>query len=387
MEVLSFLKHNELFQGLSEEQLILLLPFIHQETFLAHAVIFKEGDAQGDLYIIQEGTIEIFKRDEELGYDCLLTKLNAGEWFGEMAYFEMASRSASARALEKTKVFILSLENLSNIKNDDSIYRKITANLTKKMSHRLRNTSVIAVQALKQELRIAQTHAQMAELIIYLFVLFSLYFYSFKIFNQYAPHSWMVEIIPSFLIICFGLNAVWMVKHSKYPLEFYGLLWKNWKYNIQEALLFSLPLMVGMILVKWFLITSVPTFKQLPLFSLQTSFLPFLSPWWQTMVFVVSYAILAPVQEFIVRGYLQSCLQNFFQTSNRVVLAILTSNLLFGLFHGFKNLSFVAISFAYGVFWGWIYARQKSIVGPSVSHIVLGILGFGFLDYQSLLIY
>ena len=37
-------------------------------------------------------------------------------------------------------------------------------------------------------------------------------------------------------------------------------------------------------------------------------------------------------------------------------------------------------AFAAGLFWGWLYARQRALAGVSVSHIVLGFWAFEVVD-------
>jgi signal transduction histidine kinase len=65
--------------------------------FAAAEVIFDEG-AEGDgLYIIEEGRVEIFVNSAP-GREHILSRMDPGDYFGEMAIFDGGSRSASARA-------------------------------------------------------------------------------------------------------------------------------------------------------------------------------------------------------------------------------------------------------------------------------------------------
>jgi CRP-like cAMP-binding protein len=65
--------------------------------FSAGSVIFRQGYPGEHAYIIQSGTVEIYKElpngDEEQ-----LALLQTGEMFGELALLDDAPRSASARA-------------------------------------------------------------------------------------------------------------------------------------------------------------------------------------------------------------------------------------------------------------------------------------------------
>jgi hypothetical protein len=46
------------------------------------------------------------------------------------------------------------------------------------------------------------------------------------------------------------------------------------------------------------------------------------------------------------------------------------------------SVSFAFVSFFPGLLWGALFARQKSIVGVSVSHILCGWFGFFVLGFE-----
>lgn len=202
-----------------------------------------------------------------------------------------------------------------------------------------------------------------------------------------------MNLITAGLVLCFAVSGTLFVKKSGYPLEFYGVTLKNWRKNAIEGILFTIPVLLFMVGLKWMLITTVSDLKKFSLFEFgdqPRSFFHFFQSSDQQQHFLMYlglYIALVPLQEFIARGCLQSCLRNFFRSPNRAILAILTSNLLFGLFHGLKTFTFVACAFAMGIFWGWIYERQRSLVGPSISHALVGAWAFGVLNFQSILIY
>lgn len=66
---------------------------------------FTEGDTSRDLFIIQEGKAEIWKKTE-MG-DIKLTTFLRGEFFGDMALLQGGIRFASAKAVGKTTVLVL----------------------------------------------------------------------------------------------------------------------------------------------------------------------------------------------------------------------------------------------------------------------------------------
>ncbi|HGC5656427.1 hypothetical protein SFB48_01050 [Legionella pneumophila] len=41
--------------------------------------------------------------------------------------------------------------------------------------------------------------------------------------------------------------------------------------------------------------------------------------------------------------------------------------------HTHLGLTFASLTFIAGLFWGWLFHRQKSLLGVSVSHVILGV--------------
>ena len=97
-------------------------------------VIFRQGDTGTCMFVIQQGEVEIFIDSD--GRELTLRKLGGNDFFGEMALFEQATRTASARAVGPARVLTIDKRNfLSGIHEDPSLAFRIV----KTMSHRIRN--------------------------------------------------------------------------------------------------------------------------------------------------------------------------------------------------------------------------------------------------------
>ncbi|WP_404802349.1 CPBP family glutamic-type intramembrane protease [Bacillus shivajii] len=46
---------------------------------------------------------------------------------------------------------------------------------------------------------------------------------------------------------------------------------------------------------------------------------------------------------------------------------------MFAMAHAHIGTLFALTAFIPGLFWGWMYTRQKSIIGVSISHMLIGI--------------
>lgn len=59
-------------------------------------MVFVEGDAAADMYVVRSGSVEIFRMRD--GVRTVLERVGPGGFFGEMALFSPSVRSASAVA-------------------------------------------------------------------------------------------------------------------------------------------------------------------------------------------------------------------------------------------------------------------------------------------------
>jgi membrane protease YdiL (CAAX protease family) len=98
------------------------------------------------------------------------------------------------------------------------------------------------------------------------------------------------------------------------------------------------------------------------------------------------YVVLAAVQEFLVRGVLQGSLQEFLTGRHVIWKSILISNLLFSTLHLHLSVSFALMAFLPGLFWGWLYSRHRTLIGVTISHILIGAWIFYFLGVHGILL-
>ncbi len=103
------------------------------KTFRKGEIICKEGDIGDEMYIIHSGKIAITKMSRDL--ETTLAVLTDGEFFGEMAIIDNQPRSATAKAVDDSKVIVLSAEIFET---QISTNPKLIMRILRKMSNRLR---------------------------------------------------------------------------------------------------------------------------------------------------------------------------------------------------------------------------------------------------------
>ncbi len=85
---------------------------IDREVFFRGSKIFRDGEPGNCAYLIEKGSVEISSHRK--GKKIVLATLSEGDLLGEMALIDNSVRSATATALEETKVVVISLDYLKN---------------------------------------------------------------------------------------------------------------------------------------------------------------------------------------------------------------------------------------------------------------------------------
>ncbi|MDH5189102.1 MAG: cyclic nucleotide-binding domain-containing protein [Rhodospirillaceae bacterium] len=78
---------------------------IDRKTYPEGGIIFREGDTGTVAYIIQSGSVELFKGDEN--NKNVFATIGAGAIFGEMALIDKGKRAASAQAKEPAVLIVI----------------------------------------------------------------------------------------------------------------------------------------------------------------------------------------------------------------------------------------------------------------------------------------
>ncbi len=136
-----FLRSLTFCEGLSGKELGYLLQSFHAKVYEEGENLFMEEDIGRALFVVETGKIELTKAGSD-GKARRIALLEPGSFFGEMALLEQMPRSASAAALEKSRVLLLYRSKLDSILHyHPRIGVSIMTHLAKLLSARLRKTS------------------------------------------------------------------------------------------------------------------------------------------------------------------------------------------------------------------------------------------------------
>ncbi len=95
-----------LFAGANDEMLQSLANGMRRRKFRRNEVIFHQGDPGDSLHIVASGAVKILLPSAE-GEEAIIATLRPGDFFGELALLDGATRSATAAALEASETLTL----------------------------------------------------------------------------------------------------------------------------------------------------------------------------------------------------------------------------------------------------------------------------------------
>lgn len=140
MSIIPLLNKVDILNGLSESQLEKLAKLFRGQTYDADEIIFKENDRSSELYVIQDGLVEITLSAPEPSTEQSIVTLGKGQIFGEIALVDEGPRTASARCgADGTKLWLATREDfISLCEKDTSIGFIVMKNIAADLSFKFR---------------------------------------------------------------------------------------------------------------------------------------------------------------------------------------------------------------------------------------------------------
>jgi CRP/FNR family cyclic AMP-dependent transcriptional regulator len=108
-DVAEFLRDVRLFQMFSETDRAALALVLRERTVRKGHVLFKEGDAGEEMFLVRRGAIVVSKT-VTAPVEQVIARMGVGDFFGEMSLFDRAPRSATIQADTGADVVLLVLD-------------------------------------------------------------------------------------------------------------------------------------------------------------------------------------------------------------------------------------------------------------------------------------
>lgn len=135
--------------GLEDDALAWLAERIERIDLHEGDVIFREGDAARELYLVVDGEVELWKRsadaDDHLELGERINMIHAKSILGGSSVIDMQGRLATARAASHVVLLRVSCRVMSQLYREDlRSYTMVILNVARDLSRRLRNVNALA---------------------------------------------------------------------------------------------------------------------------------------------------------------------------------------------------------------------------------------------------
>ncbi len=345
-------------RGMSEPQLMILSECVTVREFHTGEIILNEGELSDELFAIVSGSVQLLKFDKHKREQFVLGELGAESEFGEFAFLDGSPRSCTIRALRETSLVVISKHQLlANELYGQQIIDRISLNVSAQLSKKMRSTDVSYVDILQQQIISLNNRVQFSRLFVLITVFLGLSNIFIEVLSHYETglnvrtflFSW------SYLFILF-LPVLYLVVSMRKPPSTFGLTLHNARKSIVEALI-----IIAML---------APVIIYLSGDSFADVAASFFSP------LSAAYIAHSAIQEFIARGVIQTTISKFmFDRAN--LMSIFLASFYFGIFHLHFGMEAFGLTFLFGLLFGYIFYRQKNLLGVTLVHYVLGWIALG----------
>jgi len=372
-------RDNDFLRGMPEHVIDRLAPFLRLEEYAAGEVILSEGEVSDRVCLLAVGQAAVYKGAN----DARLGSIEPGAHFGEMGVFSGAPRSATVTAETQVRLWSLSLEALERFRAETGV-DLLTLTLKGQvgvLGERLSRTNEVAAESMRARMEEYRLRVAFGTLFTNVIVMLFLYISALGVLRQFSASGGSSTITTSALLALMAAGSAWIMKTSGLPPSSFGFSLKAWPRVIVESLIVSALFCAVLTIAKLALLHWEPRYADLFLFK------PWVSPdgIGATVLAYTLYTVLSPLQEFVARGMLQGSLQRMLTGRHAGWRAIVVANAIFSISHQHLGLAYALAVFTPGLFWGWLYRRQGSLLGVSISHVLIGLWGTGVLDLASVL--
>lgn len=361
-----FIKQLELFRDLNEESIAAIINLgeivkISSETYLCH-----ENEKIDYFYIVLSGSLGVIKEHQSTHEEFQINQLHAGTCIGEVGIAGQKLRTATIKSLEETSLFRCQINKLRYLVykkyKDIYPYLPLLRKLDGILIDRLQYMNQEKVAAMQDQITYLTEKLRMSIFMVATISLLCIYSLSVQVLIFLIKQTTnSTNVTLPMMIVLVGVISYISAK-TGFGLKDLGITTKNWRQATYESILYTIPILVAFTFIKFLFVEFIPRYSHLPVFDIDPS-----------VVLGLGYIFLiVPIQELLSRGILQGSLNRFLISQHKEWYSIIISNLIFSAFHTFISPIFAFISFLSGLYYGWLYARHKTLLGPWIAHSLTG---------------
>ena len=161
--MITFLLETPMFENLDPEEIMQVIHIVEVQLYQAGETVFREGDSGDSWYVLYRGKAEVLKNSE--AGEKLISTLEPGSCFGEIAILDGLPRSASIRTAEDSVVFHVPRAAFDGLLvNNDLVAYKLVYHMATLLAQRQRSTTE-RLSKLLAENEVHEVHESIKEIV------------------------------------------------------------------------------------------------------------------------------------------------------------------------------------------------------------------------------
>lgn len=373
-EIKKFLAQHEVFSN-ADSHLLDTLSFLDiQELEPGEVLLTEEENRDSYFFILLEGGLELIKKKPKDSY--VLDQLDPGFVIGKAPENKEKPYFGTLRAQVLSYCLMIPPQIIEKLIRTHPL-------LALQLFEKVHNQSLAFFEKVnKAAFKVVNEKKRSGFLVVNLIVILSLFAIAIP-YLQKRTASYDVIFTMTPLLALGALLLFIQMLATKMPFKELGLSQKNCKTALRQALFISPVAIFALVTLKMGAIRWYPEFFGHDLFStyqeriLQNEGLQISQN--QFLFFAMIYPFYAFFQDILVRGALQGFFTQFFDVKYRDFLATVLASLVFAACFATYGIVFALTIFSTGLFWGWLYYKQKNILTVVFCHIIIGLTFLGFI--------
>lgn len=374
------LKSVPLFARLSPRHLASLISLVRFAEFRPGDIIIAEGSRiAGRVYVVVEGLAAVVKKGHS-PIDNSLVEYEVAvhgqhEVLGAVSLLDGQPADFSIAAKTPLKVAILDFTAAAGAPAR-RLKQIVIAEVRRHLLRHIRAAMAHRVDSLRREAAFSGYRAAVGHSVVAALSLLSFYTLALSLLPQLQQSLDVNFALSPIVILLFASFFAPIILFSGFPPAFFGIRFDNLRESLRFSLVASAGFLAAMVVGKVLFIALHPKLAGLTLIQFSEVRIggrPVTDSYWYAAALGL-YVVLTPLQEFVARCGIQAPLYAFLPGSKlkRHGWSILVSSLVFAAAHVHISMAFAIAALLPGLFWGWLFARTKSLIAVAVSHILVG---------------
>jgi CRP-like cAMP-binding protein len=251
---------SALLRGLTPAQVDGLAALWEERIYAPGDYLLREGEADAFVYVLLEGRAELIKNTSLGARPSRIGELRVGDTFGEVKIVDRQPSSASVVAATQVSVVALDLDVFDRHTALAEARATVWRNVGQILAERLRRTSITGADAIHRELAESEARAYAGRFLVFMFAMIAILELAISALGLVPRIHRPPDSILSFVFILgSALFVILLLRRTPFTLESYGLTFRRGWAHAGQALAWTTPVLVVLLLVKVALMRWVPS--------------------------------------------------------------------------------------------------------------------------------